>query len=52
METYQKLIDKLVSTKLGANVASRVAAGVDRRIIKWSGGRITSGIGTKYGVSV
>ncbi len=52
LKLYQKLIDKLVSTRRGARTLSRVAAVVDRRIIKWSGGRITSGIGTKYGKNI
>lgn len=49
MNPYQWLVDRVASTPLGARWARRLATVVDRRLIPWSGGRLSSGFGTEYG---
>jgi deazaflavin-dependent oxidoreductase (nitroreductase family) len=48
MNPYQRLVDYLAATRLGATWFKRLATVIDRRLIRWSGGRLTSGIGTSY----
>jgi deazaflavin-dependent oxidoreductase (nitroreductase family) len=49
MNPYQKLVDTLAPTRLGGTIFRRLATAVDRRLIRWSKGRFSSGLGTSYG---
>ncbi|MFO0694299.1 MAG: nitroreductase/quinone reductase family protein [Polyangiales bacterium] len=49
MNPYQKLMEKIVATRLGAHVALRIATPIDRHLLRFSGGRISSGLGTDFG---
>jgi deazaflavin-dependent oxidoreductase (nitroreductase family) len=49
MNPYQKLVDYLAPTRLGGTIFRRLATVVDRRLLRWSKGRFSSGIGTSYG---
>ncbi len=49
MNPYQKLVDFLAPTRLGGTIFRRAATVVDRKLLRWSKGRFSSGIGTSYG---
>ena len=48
MNAYQFVIERAVRTRTGAKLFVWIATALDRRIIRWSRGRITSGVGTTY----
>lgn len=48
MNLYQRLVERIARTPLGARVFLQLATVVDRRIIRWSRGRITTGLGTSH----
>lgn len=48
MNAYQALMERIARTPVGARVFLKLATAIDRRIIKWSGGKITSGLGTTH----
>src|SRR5690349_18466642 len=52
MNLYQKLVDLIAPTRIGGAVFRRVATVIDRRLLKWSKGRFTSGLGTSYAKSM
>jgi len=46
------VIERAVRTRVGARLFVWIATALDRRIIRWSRGRITSGAGTTYADSI
>jgi hypothetical protein len=48
MNAYQAVIERAIRTRLGARLFVVIATALDRRIIPWSRGRLTSGIGTTH----
>jgi F420H(2)-dependent quinone reductase len=46
---YQRFVERIARTALGARVFIPVATAVDRFVIRASGGRFTSGVGTTWG---
>jgi deazaflavin-dependent oxidoreductase (nitroreductase family) len=48
VKAYQSLIERFVRTRVGARLFVWIATALDRRIIPWSRGRVTSGIGTTH----
>jgi deazaflavin-dependent oxidoreductase (nitroreductase family) len=52
MNPYQTFVDWFAGTRLGAKVAKRLATAIDRRLIRWTKGRVTSGVGTSYGKNI
>lgn len=49
MNLYQRVMERLAATKVGASVFRRLATAIDRRVIRWSKGRVSSGLGTTFG---
>lgn len=52
MNPYQKLVDLIAPTRLAAPVFRTLANAIDKRLLVWTKGRISSGIGTKYGKNI
>jgi deazaflavin-dependent oxidoreductase (nitroreductase family) len=52
MNPYQKLVDLIAPTKFAAPIFRTVANAIDKRLLVWSKGRISSGIGTRYGKNI
>lgn len=52
VNTYQRAVDRAARSPAIVRLFVLIATALDRRIIKWSRGRITSGIGTTYGDSI
>src|ERR1700704_4373932 len=48
MNAYQAVIERAVRTRVGARLFVWIATALDRRLIPWSKGRITSGVGTTH----
>jgi deazaflavin-dependent oxidoreductase (nitroreductase family) len=48
MNAYQSVLERAIRTRVGARLFVLVATALDRRIIPWSRGRLTSGIGTTH----
>src|SRR5689334_16821624 len=46
MNFYQAAVERLARTRLGAKIVIPIATALDRRIIHWSRGKLTTGIGT------
>ena len=46
---YQRFVERIARTPLGAKIFIPVATAVDRFVIRVSGGRLTSGVGTTWG---
>lgn len=49
---YERAVDALAGTAAGAFVARRVANAVDTRLLRWTKGRFSSGVGTSYGDNI
>jgi deazaflavin-dependent oxidoreductase (nitroreductase family) len=49
---YQKLVDLVAPTRFAAPIFRTLANAIDKRLLKWSKGRISSGIGTRYGKNI
>ena len=45
---YQRAVERIARTRLGARIFIPVATAVDRFVIRQSGGRLTSGMGTSW----
>lgn len=52
MNAYQRAIDRAARSPGVVRLFVWIATALDRRIIRWSRGRITSGIGTAYGDNI
>jgi deazaflavin-dependent oxidoreductase (nitroreductase family) len=52
MNPYQKLVDLIAPTRLAAPVFRTLANAIDKRLLVWTKGRVSSGIGTKYGKNI
>jgi deazaflavin-dependent oxidoreductase (nitroreductase family) len=52
MNLYDRIVERIARTPKGAAFFARVATQVDRVVMKWSGGRITSGIGSRFGGNI
>jgi deazaflavin-dependent oxidoreductase (nitroreductase family) len=48
MNPYQALMERFARTRWGARVFVPIATAIDRRIIRWSKGKLTSGAGTTH----
>jgi F420H(2)-dependent quinone reductase len=48
-KTYQRFVERVARTRLGARVFLPIVTVVDRALVRRSGGRVTSGIGTTWG---
>lgn len=48
MNAYQTLIERLARTALGARIMIPLATAIDRRLIRWSSGKLTTGLGTSF----
>lgn len=46
---YERLVTRLARTRRGARFAATVATVIDRRLLDWTDGRISSGLGTRFG---
>ena len=46
---YQRFVERIARTSLGARIFIPVATAIDRFVIRRSGGRLTSGVGTSWG---
>ena len=49
---YQRTVERIARTSLGARIFIPVATAIDRFVIRQSGGRLTSGMGTSWGRSI
>jgi deazaflavin-dependent oxidoreductase (nitroreductase family) len=52
VKAYQRAIDRAARVPGVVRLFVRIATALDRRIIRWSRGRITSGVGTPYGDNI
>jgi deazaflavin-dependent oxidoreductase (nitroreductase family) len=52
MKLYDRVVEAIARTPKGAAVFARVATRVDRVVMKWTRGRITSGIGSRFGGNI
>lgn len=48
MNVYQSVMERFARTRIGARVFISIATAIDRRLIRWSTGRLTTGIGTSH----
>ena len=48
MQVYHNLITAFIRTRLGGWLFLHVFNPIDTRLLRWSGGRLSSGIGTFY----
>ncbi len=51
-KTYQRFVERIARTPLGARVFLPIITKVDRVLIRRSGGRVTSGVGTTWGKDI
>lgn len=52
MNPYQKLVDLVAPTRFAAPIFRTLANAIDKRLLRWTNGRISSGIGTRYGKNI
>lgn len=48
MKVYQSIVERFAQTRFGARLFVRIATALDRRLIRWSRGKLTSGVGTSH----
>jgi deazaflavin-dependent oxidoreductase (nitroreductase family) len=48
MSFYDRLVERFGSTRVGAFFFIRIATHLDRVVMRWSGGRLSSGVGTRF----
>jgi deazaflavin-dependent oxidoreductase (nitroreductase family) len=49
---YQRFVDSVARTRLGVRLFLPLATAIDRKLLPWSNGRLTSGAGTKWGKNI
>ena len=49
---YQRFVDSVARTRLGVRVFMPIATAIDRKLLPWSKGRLTSGAGTQWGKNI
>jgi deazaflavin-dependent oxidoreductase (nitroreductase family) len=52
MRFYDRIVERIARTPKGAAFFAKVATHVDRAVMKWTGGRVTSGIGSRFGGNI
>jgi F420H(2)-dependent quinone reductase len=52
VKLYDRLIEKLAPTKAGGRIFLTLATWVDRRLLPLTGGRISSGFGSRFGKNI
>ena len=45
---YDRIIERVARTRAGAWVSMRLATPIDRLVMRWTRGRISSGLGTRF----
>ena len=48
MDRYHRLIDSFARTRVGGWMFLNVFHGIDKRLMRWSGGQLSSGVGTDF----
>lgn len=48
MNAYQALIERIARTRVGARIMIPLATAIDRRLFRWSNGRVSTGVGTSF----
>lgn len=48
MSLYDRVIERVARTRAGAWISMRVATHVDRYVMRWTKGRVSSGLGSRF----
>src|SRR5262245_51652513 len=48
MNAYQALMERFARTRLGARIMIPLATAIDRRLFRWSDGKLSTGVGTSF----
>jgi len=49
---YQRFVDSVARTRLGVRLFMPIATAIDRKLLPWSKGKLTSGAGTQWGKNI
>ena len=49
---YQQFVERVARTRLGVRLFMPLATAIDRKLLSWSRGRLTSGVGTSWGKNI
>jgi deazaflavin-dependent oxidoreductase (nitroreductase family) len=48
MSLYDRVVERVARTRAGAWVAMRLATPIDRYVMRWTRGRVSSGLGSRF----
>jgi len=48
MSLYDRVVERVARTRAGSWFFVRVATQIDRRLMRWTGGRVSSGLGSRF----